>query len=120
MSTEGEIITNKTIGDSMIKVIHRWRNMNPVLKRSLYAYGGIASLTYLVYTYNDGREVLSRWYRENEGGMLKINDRTLKSPQEAAMYGCNYKRRIRLWESVVFPVSIVNQIVPYIVLRTTN
>jgi hypothetical protein len=61
-------------------------------------------------TYNDSKIYLDK-YRKGE-----LEKKDLKSDWDAVKYGANYNFLERLFESLIWPVTTINNIIPAIVL----
>ncbi len=76
-------------------------------------------LGYNIYgTYYDSKTCLDK-FREGKLGELGIDNyqkKQIKTDWDAVKYGANYRCLERLWDSIVWPITSITNLVPSIVL----
>ena len=100
----------KTISVFVKEMPRPVRYISMVYITALLLYNGSGS-------YMDAKEYLNK-YRENT---LSQNARgEIKSEWEAVKYGASLHSGQRLWDSIIWPVTLTNNIIPWLVLTLNS
>ena len=121
-STQGTVektITKNTVNKEgatifeRINLVERISQLSPWQRRALGAYGALATGSFAIGVYNDGRQSLARYWDES------VNT-THTSDWEAAKAGCRSNVWGRFFEGFFFPYTCISNVMPYIVIGTTT
>jgi hypothetical protein len=111
-------------------------------KRFLYVYAGLASVCYIGKTYNDGKQELLKYrksllalpitnlsnkdntYNDSKQELLKLpsassitnKDNTYNDEWNAVRTGCTKNSWDNFWDSLIFPVKAIDNLVPSFVM----
>ena len=83
------------------------------VKYSSFAYIGCLLIYNASGSYIDAKQYLEK-YRENQ--LTNDEKNEIKSDWDAVKYGANLNCVRRLWDSIIWPVTITNNIIPWLVL----
>lgn len=95
-----------------IKIFLTVNEVSSPLKISTIIYFSFLLGYNIVGTYQDSKKYLEN-YRQ---GKLKTKSDLIKSDLDAVVYGANINRGERLWNSIIWPITVIKNIIPSIVL----
>ncbi len=100
----------------MINLLVTFKNLPKPVRWSTIAYISCLFGYNVIGSYVDAKDYLNK-YRSGELNKSKNNEENeIKSEWDAVKYGAKYNTCNRLYESIIWPISIVESIIPTIVL----